>query len=205
MNAHLLLRLSFAVILLAGITTSGYFRKKARSAGGGISRKKESPGLIIFRLLLVIPIIVLSFMFLLDIPENGFYAMRLPIVWRFVGVLLAFAVIPLLYWVLATIGNNISETILTRDGQQLVTNGPYRRVRHPLYSSGGFLLLALAIIADSLPMLLLAILGFAAFYIIAGMEEKNLIKRFGFDYIRYSQTTGRLFPRLQSMGKNYET
>jgi protein-S-isoprenylcysteine O-methyltransferase Ste14 len=48
-----------------------------------------------------------------------------------------------------SIGANISETILTKRTHQLVTHGPYRWIRHPLYAFSLLELFSLALLADS--------------------------------------------------------
>ena len=196
MESNQLFRLCFGLLLLASIATSGYYRTRARKAGGGISRKDEPPMLIAVRVFLVLPLMALIAMFLLNIPREGFYPLNLPPGIRWLGLAIVAVAIPLMLWVLRSLGPNISETILTREGQQLVKNGPYRWVRHPLYSSASVFLLGLSLLADSLPMLLMTIIGFFVFYGIAGMEERELIRRFGDHYHCYRRTTGRLLPRL---------
>ena len=90
----------------------------------------------------------------------------------------------------------ITDTVVTRKQHSLVTTGPYRWVRHPFYVS-----FAVAILANSLVTAnwFIFAVGAAAFLLIVvrtRKEEENLIERFGDDYRRYMQTTGRFWPRL---------
>ena len=202
MTIDQLFRLCFSLLLIGGITTSGYFRLQARKAGGGISRTSEPTWLMALRLLLVLPVLGLSLSFLFNIPEDGFYTIGLSSFWRWSGLFLAAVMVPLMIWVLRTIGKNISETVLTRDGQELITSGPYRWIRHPLYTAGSFFLLGLSLLADSLPLLLISCVGFSVFYGIINVEERELVRRFGENYQNYSRSTGRLFPRLLTGGNN---
>ena len=69
----------------------------------------------------------------------------LPTWLRAVGAGMTLAAIPAAWWVFRSIGRNVSETILTKSDHQLVTIGPYRWIRHPLYATGGLLLLGVGL------------------------------------------------------------
>lgn len=100
-------------------------------------------------------------------------------------------------WTLVSIGSNISATVLTRPGQRLVTQGPYRWIRHPLYASGILLLIAIGLMSESL-----LILGWVAMGLILLLtmviprEERELVDRFGAEYVQYRERTGALLPKL---------
>ncbi|MFW6198491.1 MAG: methyltransferase family protein, partial [Acidobacteriota bacterium] len=93
------------------------------------------------------------------------------------------------------IGSNISETVLTRDGQELVVAGPYRRVRHPLYSAGLLLLAGVGLATDSAALLVLdALVACLMLGMIIPREEELLLERFGDQYAEYRRRSGRLLP-----------
>jgi protein-S-isoprenylcysteine O-methyltransferase Ste14 len=52
-------------------------------------------------------------------------------------------------WVLRTLGCNVSETVLTKPYHQLITTGPYRWVRHPLYTAGIVLFCSIGLMQGS--------------------------------------------------------
>ena len=85
------------------------------------------------------------------------------------------------------------------DPVQLVTWGPYARIRHPFYTS---FLLAFAAAVIALPHALTAaclIYGVVALSITARREERRLAaSEFGAEYCEYMTITGRFFPRLMS-------
>lgn len=80
---------------------------------------------------------------------------------------------------------------------ELVTWGPYRRIRHPFYS--GFLLAFTAAIL-AFPhwlILLLSAYGLGVLTLTARREERRLLaSEFGQGYADYMQCTGRFLPRL---------
>ena len=97
---------------------------------------------------------------------------------------------------LAALGPNVSETVLTKRGHQLVTSGPYRWIRHPLYTGSLAFFAGLALLADS-GLLLGATVASGALIrgVIVPREEAELEARFGERYLRYRRGTGALLPR----------
>lgn len=97
----------------------------------------------------------------------------------------------------SSLGRNISETVLTKEDHELVTKGPYRWVRHPLYTAGTLLLIGAALTAANA--LLGALTALAAVLIrlvVVPHEEARLIETFGDAYRDYRRRTGTLLPRL---------
>jgi protein-S-isoprenylcysteine O-methyltransferase Ste14 len=79
--------------------------------------------------------------------------------------------------------------------QRLVTWGPYRYVRHPSYSGYFLMFIGLALMVNNPAVLvpILAIFGYAG---LVDAEERLLTARFGDEYRRYAEATGRFTPRL---------
>ncbi len=73
----------------------------------------------------------------------GWSALSLPDWLRWTGTALAILAVPGVFWTFRALGTNVSETYLTKPGQTLVTNGPYRWIRHPLYTTAVGLFLGL--------------------------------------------------------------
>jgi protein-S-isoprenylcysteine O-methyltransferase Ste14 len=101
----------------------------------------------------------------------------------------------LLYRSHADLGPNWSITLEVREDHRLVTQGIYRRVRHPmylallLYSVGQALALPNWVAGPSylVPMALL-------FALRVGPEEQMMLEEFGRDYEAYRGRTKRLVP-----------
>jgi protein-S-isoprenylcysteine O-methyltransferase len=100
-------------------------------------------------------------------------------------------------WTLRSLGRNISETVLTKEHHELVTSGPYRWVRHPLYTSGVALFLALGLMADSGFILVVTLVAAVLIRtVVVPLEERELVRKFGPAYLDYVGRTGRLLPRV---------
>jgi protein-S-isoprenylcysteine O-methyltransferase Ste14 len=124
-------------------------------------------------------------------------AFSLPAWVRWIGAGITGAALLLLAWVQWSLGKNFSTTLHLRQGHLLVTEGPYRWVRHPMYTAlfllgVGFLLLT-ANWAVGVP-LIVALPILVAVRI--GNEEALMIEQFGDEYRAYMQQTGQFLPRL---------
>jgi protein-S-isoprenylcysteine O-methyltransferase Ste14 len=91
----------------------------------------------------------------------------------------------------------VSETVLTKTDQVLVTTGPYRWVRHPLYTTGGLLFVGTGLAAGNWVILLFAAVAIGlVFVVVIPVEERALMARFGDAYTQYAAGAGRMLPRL---------
>ncbi len=76
-----------------------------------------------------------------------------------------------------------------------MTTGPYRWIRHPMYSFGAILFAAYFLLTANWFIGLASGVSFALLAIRTREEEANLIKRFGDDYRAYRERAGRVLPR----------
>lgn len=196
MDQDIIFRVAFGVIFFTCLFISGAFRRRARATGDVVHRRAESGTLIALRLLVTVPLL-LSFLVYLAYPAGMAWAqMALPAWLRGAGVALGLLTIGGAWWVLTSIGRNISETVLTKSDHELITHGPYRWVRHPLYTNGLLLLTALGLMAANAFMLTMVVVcGVAIAVLVVPKEEAELIHRFGDAYRQYRMHTGGLVPR----------
>ncbi|QQS49024.1 MAG: isoprenylcysteine carboxylmethyltransferase family protein [Acidobacteriota bacterium] len=185
------------VIFLAGILIGGYFRYKAEKSGEPLSWNEE--GVFVMVLLRVAGLIGWAsiIVYLINPAWMKWSEMPLPDWARWIGVVSGIISVPLMYWLFKSIGTNITQTVKTRKDHQLVRHGPYRWVRHPLYSVGTLFFLSFTLIASNWFILLASLAGLIMLLIRLPREEQNLIDRFGDEYRVYMRETGRLIPRLR--------
>jgi protein-S-isoprenylcysteine O-methyltransferase Ste14 len=82
--------------------------------------------------------------------------------------------------------------------RRLVLHGPYRYVRNPMISGVIFVLFGEALILLSRPHITWALTFLALNFIyIPLLEEPQLKRRFGEDYVEYCRHVPRLFPRIK--------
>ncbi|MBV8528219.1 MAG: isoprenylcysteine carboxylmethyltransferase family protein [Candidatus Dormibacteraeota bacterium] len=103
---------------------------------------------------------------------------------------LAFAV-----WARLYIGRNWGMPMTERVDPELVTTGPYRSVRHPIYT-GVIVALIGTSLAVGLYWLIIAAAVAAYFIYSATIEERNLAREFPSSYPAYKRSTKMLIPLL---------
>ena len=125
------------------------------------------------------------------------FSIMTPAWFQWSGSLVMLASLLMLAWVHKTLGLNFSSTLRVREYQTLVTCGPYRRIRHPMYTAVFLSVIGLCMITSnglililSLPMMAPAIANRMT------REERMLIEKFGDEYRRYMGRTGRLLPKF---------
>jgi protein-S-isoprenylcysteine O-methyltransferase Ste14 len=190
-------RIATALILFIGVGISSYYRRKAdRDSGERISRKVDGTAFMnlikIGGLLLWLSPLV----YLINPAWMAWSKIGLPEWVRWLGAAIGFLCTLGIYWLFSSIGTGITPTSATRREHKLVTNGPYRWVRHPLYTVGSAMFMALGLMADNWFIIALAILAFIAMARRTPKEEANLIEKFGDEYRDYMKRTGRYLPKL---------
>jgi protein-S-isoprenylcysteine O-methyltransferase Ste14 len=76
----------------------------------------------------------------------------------------------------------------------LVTVGPYRLIRHPLYTSLLFLTWGIALKQINLVSIMLSIIASLALFLTAVYEERENLSKFGDEYVNYMRQTKRFIP-----------
>jgi protein-S-isoprenylcysteine O-methyltransferase len=112
-----------------------------------------------------------------------------------VGVALCGAGLAFLVWGRAHLGRNWSQIVTVKEGHELVTSGPYRTVRHPMYTGALIALIGSAIVSGGPWIFLLIILGII-FLRRVGAEDRLMAQQFPSEYPAYKARTKALVPYL---------
>jgi protein-S-isoprenylcysteine O-methyltransferase Ste14 len=190
-------RILAALVLFTAIGISSYFRRKAdRESGEKISRRVD--GSVMMTLIRIGGLLLwLSpLVYLINPAWMVWSKIGLPEWVRWLGVGIGFLCVLGIYWLFSSIGSGITPTSATRQQHVLVTNGPYRWVRHPLYTVGSSMFIAFGMMADNWFIAGLGALTFILMAIRTPKEEANLIEKFGDEYRDYMKRTGRFLPKL---------
>ena len=116
---------------------------------------------------------------------------------RWAGLALVVLGIAFAIWAIAALGRHYDVELEIHRDHELVRNGPYRFVRHPLYTGLGLHFAGACLATGNL--LLIAgtlLVTYPALYLRAKTEERLLRERFGPAYDEYAREVGMLVPLL---------
>jgi protein-S-isoprenylcysteine O-methyltransferase Ste14 len=134
----------------------------------------------------------LAVVVLLRVFRGGSLAVHSPILGA-IGAVVFASGIALAIWARIHLGRNWGMPMTQKADPELITSGPYRFVRHPIYSGLLAGLLGTALATNILGLIVVAVSG-AYFYYGASVEEKNLIAMFPAAYPAYRNSTKMLIP-----------
>ncbi len=109
------------------------------------------------------------------------------------GVLMCIAGIAFAIWARVHLGRNWGRPMSMRIEHDFITSGPYRYVRHPIYSGVGFAMLGSAI-AGGFIYLILLFISSTYFIISAKTEEQLMLKQFRDQYPEYMKRSKMFIP-----------
>jgi protein-S-isoprenylcysteine O-methyltransferase Ste14 len=99
-------------------------------------------------------------------------------------------------WARRHLGSNWSGEIAIKVDHRLIRSGPYRFVRHPIYTAMLGMFVGTAIVSGQLHAALGLAMAVFAYWRKIRLEEANLRKAFATAYDAYRRDTGALVPRL---------
>jgi protein-S-isoprenylcysteine O-methyltransferase Ste14 len=94
------------------------------------------------------------------------------------------------------LGRFFSERVKIRPDHRLITEGPYRYIRHPIYLAEMLCFLSIAVIFGSLYGLAIMLVIVPMLLYRIGYEEKVMSAEFGREYDDYARKTWKLIPML---------
>jgi protein-S-isoprenylcysteine O-methyltransferase Ste14 len=130
-----------------------------------------------------------------DMPHFASYAFQPAQAW--LGLLVAIGALALFYLTHRALGRNWSVSLDVREDHQLITDGIYRKIRHPMYSAFWLWAVAQALL---LPNWIAGTAGLVGFGILffgrVAREERMMLETFGDRYREYMARTGRVIPLI---------
>ena len=197
MNNELTFRILLLFLFIAFVAHRAYYNRKLPPSKENTLKEREGKCVPIGVHLLSILALFAVVIYIIYPKWMTWSSLPFPTSLRWVGVGLAVLGFFLLQWAHQALGNNWSDTPRLIKAQTLVTNGPYRWVRHPIYTA--FLLIMSATLFLSANWFIGSMwIGMTIVEVISRMsiEEAMLMEHFGDQYRVYRKRTGRLLPRL---------
>lgn len=163
------------------------------AARGVKSGSFGGPGMLL-RVLLAIATYAVIRVSLVVLPRRPHPGLVTNVVVGAIGLAVLVAGLGLAVWARVHLGRNWGMPMSRKEEPEMVADGPYRLIRHPIYTG-----LVLAIIGSSLTVSLLglvvAVIAGGYFYYAARVEERNLIQAVP-GYAAYRARTKILIPYL---------
>jgi protein-S-isoprenylcysteine O-methyltransferase Ste14 len=125
------------------------------------------------------------------------FNLSLPLRVRIVGAA-GFALTILLYWwTHKTLGRYWSNILVIKEEHKLITDGPYKYVRHPMYSMFWMWVIFQGMLLANWLVWIVGIGTWSlAYFTRIDHEEQMMIDQFGKEYLEYMKKTNRLFPKF---------
>ena len=126
-----------------------------------------------------------------------FAGMNLPSVIRCVALIIYGLSLGLFVWCHKSLGKNWSTILEIRENHKLIQEGPYKRIRHPMYTHFWLLIISQGLILNNWVVMGYGVLAWSILYFLrVNKEEEMMIEEFGDEYKKYVKKTGRLFPKF---------
>lgn len=198
MSPDQILRIMIGLLFIGLVVQVTSYRRRAQ-AGESYNLAREGWAVAIplriagLALWLYLPLYVL-------LPRQMVWStLPLPALLRWLAFAVAALLVPpFVHWAQSSLSRNVTTTVITKEHHQLVMEGPYRYLRHPLYTAGLIYFLAMSLATGSWFLLLSILIVGAVLLMRTPQEEAELIERFGDQYRQYMKRTGRFFPRFGS-------
>jgi protein-S-isoprenylcysteine O-methyltransferase Ste14 len=160
--------------------------KAARSLERTASDKGSSTLIVVlFWIVIVLPHL-LNFLQVGQIKSPGI---------RWLGLFIMLLGLALRFWSMRILGEYYTRTLRVTDTQAIISQGPYRIIRHPGYLGTIFVWIGFALaVGNWIATIIMAMLLFGVYGYRIRLEETMLINRFGNEYQEYRKKTWRLIP-----------
>jgi protein-S-isoprenylcysteine O-methyltransferase Ste14 len=176
-------------ILFAVYWVISAFRRKK-------TKQRES---VVQRLTYVLPLVLAFLLFSLPETNRGWlgtplYPQSLAAGW--LGVLLTAAGVAFAIWARVHLGTNWSGAVTLKEDHELIRTGPYRTIRHPIYTGILLAVLGSVVALAQVRGVIAFFIIWLSFYIKARREESLLSAEFGPRFVEHQQHTGMFLPRV---------
>jgi protein-S-isoprenylcysteine O-methyltransferase Ste14 len=192
-----ILHILFAVLYLLFLFERGYFQLKAMIVSGEAGKLREHKGklaawisLLLFAQLWVIG----SFIYIAKPAAMAWTRFQVPSWVRWLGMMIAASGMAFELTTQIFLGRNYSTTLHIGEKQSLVTAGPYRYIRHPMYTALVAVGIGMGLMSSSWYFLIPFVVTGIVIIFRTRREEEAMIEKFGDAYVQYARRTGRFLP-----------
>ena len=198
----MLYRAAFFILFMLLLAMRIYFMVKVRRSGGRFLpdekaiQREGGQGYFIVRVVIFFVLIAFLVMYFAGAGWIDAFSFPLPDWLRWVGFAIGSVTVCFWTWVQVTLDTQWSPQLQLTKGHQLITTGPYARIRHPLYAGMCGWFISLSLLTANWIFVGACVLTLAGLLWRIPKEEQMMIEAFGDEYKEYIKHTGRLFPKL---------
>lgn len=197
MEIETIFRILLPVLILGFAAHRGYYVKNHSEPEEATLKRREERTVSKIASLLGMFGFISVIAFVINPKWLAFASLPFPIWVRWAGLGIALAGFVLLQWSQVTLGKSWSDTPRMMKEQTLVTSGPYRAIRHPIYTAF-ILILGSTLFISSNWLIGLCWAGMTILEVASriGFEESLMLEFFGEQYREYMKKTGSLLPKV---------
>jgi protein-S-isoprenylcysteine O-methyltransferase Ste14 len=187
---------AYLVLLLAWFFMRMPYARRSRKTKPKLKKRED-----LEKLLVALNYIGMIFLplFVVSTTRLDFATMGLPEGIRWLALLVYGLNLLFFLWCHKSLGKNWSSDLEIKEKHELVQEGPYKRIRHPMYTHFWLFVLSQGLILDNWIVLAYGVLAWGLLYFLrVGAEERMMIEEFGNEYKGYMKRTGRLLPKFDS-------
>lgn len=171
------------------------YRKKSLDSKSKVKKGVNLERFLVF--LNLISMIILP-IFVVFNSSLDFAAMNLSDIIRWLSTFIYAINLIFFAWCHASLGKNWSNILEIKKDHQLIKNGPYKKIRHPMYAHFWILIISQGLILDNWIVLVYGLLAWGTLYFLRVRKEENMMmEEFGDQYKEYMKETGRLIPKIK--------
>jgi protein-S-isoprenylcysteine O-methyltransferase Ste14 len=115
---------------------------------------------------------------------------------HWLGVAIMASGVAIAFWARFHLGANWSGVVTLKEGHELIRTGPYRTIRHPIYTGILLAFLGNVIEVGQVRGLIGLLIIWLSFYVKARREESFLAQEFGPNFNEHAQHTGMFLPKV---------
>ena len=188
-------RATLLLLLVGGFAAAALVARRMEAPGGAVDRSADGPAMAAAIKVAGIAYYGSLLAYIVWPASLSWAGVPLPAWARAIGAGLFAAGIALAVWARAALGDSSTVTAVPAPDAELVTRGPYRWFRHPVYSGGLLMAPGAAALTANLFVLAAGVAVLLVLDVRTRREEQLLLERFGDAYREVMDRTGRWLPR----------
>ncbi len=194
MTEDLVYRMVLLLLVAGGLLASAGLAHRVDRQRGKVPRSADGPVMTPLIRLVALAFYGGMLAYLVYPPALGWAAVELPPWLRWIGAGMVATGAALALWARSSLAGSSTLTAVPREDAELVTAGPYRWVRHPVYAAGLLLIPGATLLSANLFIFLSGLAVMIVLLVRTRREEALLVEKFGAAYLAYMERTGRLIP-----------